>query len=79
MIMSEESERVKYLLKYWSHLQLAREYEQLENIIKEVREYIEKHKVMTQGHFDGKQWVYQYYELTCDPKELLEILDKENK
>lgn len=49
----------------------------LENIIKEVREYIEKHKVMIQGHFDGKQWIYQYYELICEPKELLEILDKD--
>lgn len=30
MNMEEESERVKYILKHWSQLQLAREYEKLE-------------------------------------------------
>ena len=40
--MNKENERVKYLLQNWSHLQLAREYEKLENIIKEVREYIKQ-------------------------------------
>ena len=60
-------------------LEKQEENEKLHSIIKEVREYIEKNKVMTQGHFDGKQWAYQYYELICDPNELLEILDKENK
>ena len=44
----------------------------LENIIKEVREYIEEHWAC-----DEKQQVY-LYELE-DRKELLEILDKENK
>lgn len=60
---------------------LNKELEFERQIKKEVREYIEKNKVMTQGHFDGKQWIYQYYELICEPKELLEILDKvdENK
>ena len=45
--------------------------EQKENIIKEVREYIETHWAMTE-----EQQVY-LYELD-DRKELLEILDKAN-
>lgn len=39
--MNKESERVNYLLQNWSHLQLAREYEKLENIIKEAKNKIE--------------------------------------
>lgn len=35
-----DSERVEYLLKYWSHRQLAREYEILENKLKEIKEVI---------------------------------------
>jgi len=40
--MEEESKRVQYLMKYWSHLQLAREYEQLEINWKELKESINK-------------------------------------
>lgn len=36
----DDSERVEYLLKYWSHRQLAREYEILENKLKEIEDYI---------------------------------------
>lgn len=60
--MSEESKRVKYLLQYWSHLQLAREYEKLENIIKEVREY-----------FDDLEIFAPSRDIKYD---ILEILDK---
>ena len=55
---------------------LEAQLQQKENIINEVREYIENHKKMTQGRFNGKEWVEQYFELVCNPKELLEILDK---
>ena len=57
---------------------LNNEIERLHSIIKEVREYIEKHKIMTQGSFNGKEWEEQYFELTCEPKELLEILDRDS-
>lgn len=40
--MNKENERVEYLLQNWSHLQLAREYERLENIIKDVREKLKE-------------------------------------
>jgi len=48
-----------------------------ENIIKEVREYVEKHiKYECDDAFNGKQF-YSYHLYDFDKKELLEILDKE--
>lgn len=71
--MSEENERAKYLLQNWSHLQLAREYEKLENIIKEVREYINDDRLyMSNGN------VLSIANTGCGQK-ILEILDKVDK
>lgn len=51
------------------------EIERLENIIKEAREYIENHnKVIRENKMLGV-----YGDFMIIPKELLEILDKENK
>lgn len=48
-----------------------------ENIIKEVREYIEEHiKYECDDVFNGKQF-YSHHLYDFDKKELLEILDKE--
>ncbi len=50
--------------------------QQKENIIKEVREYVEKHiKYECDDAFNGKQF-YSYHLYDFDKKELLEILDK---
>lgn len=67
--MNKKNERVKYLLQNWSHLQLAWEYEKLENIIKEVREYIKEHS--TTINFKTMRADYN-----LNMNELLEILDK---
>ena len=72
--MSEESERVKYLLKYWSHLQLAREYEQLESIIKEVRELCENQFIMWEVNNLGDK-IKIYAPISTD--KIMEILDKD--
>ena len=72
--MSGESERVEYLLNCWSHLQLAREYEKLENIIKEVREYIEKHR-----HKSSESFIQTCENFIKEQEYLLSILDKKNK
>ena len=49
------------------YIELSRDYDELENIIKEVRKYIEN---------DMKKYGGDIY-ITC--KDILEILDKENK
>ena len=80
--MSEESERVKYLLKYWSHLQLAREYEKLENIIKEIRECIGQHKRYRYYAVKGEIPISTYESAGLElinKYEIKKILDKENK
>ena len=54
---------------------LIKELIQKENIIKEVREYIENHnKLIRENKMLGV-----YGDFMIIPKELLEILDKENK
>lgn len=40
--MEEESERVQYLIKNWSQLQLAREYDNLESNWKELKKWLEE-------------------------------------
>lgn len=71
MIMSGESERVEYLLNCWSHLQLAREYEQLENIIKEVRELCEKQFISYEINSLGDK-IKRYAPISTD--KIMEIL-----
>lgn len=39
----KDSERVEYLLKYWSHRQLAREYEILQSKIDKANKILDKH------------------------------------
>ena len=62
---------------YKANIELLNKLQQKENIIKEVREYIEKHiKYECDDAFYGKQF-YSYHLYDFDKKELLGILDKE--
>ena len=62
------------VIEYIEYLQ--NQLQQKENIIKEVREYIEEHiKYECDDAFNGKQF-YSYHLYDFDKKELLEILDK---
>jgi hypothetical protein len=55
-----------------------KEIERLNNIIKEVREYIEEHiKYECDGAFNGMQF-YSYHLYDFNKNKLLEILDKES-
>ena len=51
-----------------------KEYIRLNNIIKEVREYIEEHRIQNKYSFE-----YDLFQRNTRVSELLEILDKENK
>lgn len=51
----------------------VKEIERLENIIKEVREYIEEHRIQNKYSFE-----YDLFQRNTRVSELLEILDKEN-
>jgi len=42
--MDEETERVKYIMHYWSKIQLARDFEELEKENKKLRETNEEHR-----------------------------------
>ena len=53
-----------------------KEIERLNNIIKEVREYVEKNTEEKKSWLNG---IPDYTVFKGDAKELLEILDKENK
>lgn len=76
----------KALVNYINNLQvLEKESEMYENELfrkaqdyksrcKKAIEYINKRKVITQGHFNGNNWEYQYFELRCEPNDLLNIL-----
>lgn len=37
-----ETERVDYIIKYWSHVQIVREYEKLEQQIEELKQYLKE-------------------------------------
>ena len=59
---------------YSANQMLYKEIERLNNIIKEVREYIEKE--LKSGRSKDNQWLMGCYD---EDKKFLEILDKENK
>jgi len=62
-----------------TYLDMQEEIERLNNIIKEVREYIEQHiKYECDNAFNGMQF-YSYHLYDFNKKELLEILDKVDK
>ena len=73
----------KALLNYLNNLQESEayyygQYKDYKSRSEKAIEYINKHKVMTQGHFNGNNWEYQYFELRCEPNDLLSILQGDN-
>lgn len=71
--LQEENETLKAKLDIGKTCGFCTYYKYKQRIDKAI-EYIETHKVMTQGHYNGREWVYQYFELTCEPNDLLNIL-----
>lgn len=55
---------------------LLQENKQLKEVIEEVREYIIKHQRIYKLSFKDGKYEYIDYELSCDAKEMLQILDK---
>ena len=74
MIDDYDNEDYDYF-KEWDIEQYKQEIERLNNIIKEVREYIEKNTEEKKSWLNG---IPDYTVFKGDAKELLEILDKEN-
>jgi hypothetical protein len=71
IIMTKEDydRNVEQLLK--EKLEAEQEIERLNNIIKEVREYIEQHRIQNQYSYE-----YDLFQRNTRVSELLEILDK---
>ena len=57
------------------NIKMDLEIERLHSIIKEVREYIKENTI---SYYTNLEHTNEEFELIGDPKELLEILDKEN-
>lgn len=79
-ITTSRGENITYTAKYAID-KLQQEIEQLKEVIEEVREYIIKHQHISRLSFKDGKYEYVDYELSCDAKEMLQILDKvkENK
>ena len=72
--MNEETERVKYIMHYWSKLQLARDFEELEKenqkLVKAINEINECMKKYKRTSVDDAKTIIEFY------KQLENILNK---